>query len=201
MLNTIYISINLEWFSYLWPNPLLAHHTKTHTCTHTNTYLHVKLCGRHLWYIGSALDCWPTGQAIELRQGHVSWQNSSHSPSLSPAQLGLTVQNRGLKHQLFHISFVKRVHTHTLVHPSTEIRILQNKRGINDLINTIGKLIVFLLKQSPLREQNSSKQCLVNNVRIRTAVAVTMDPLAFAHWVHCDVYGGQGNSVCSSNDY
>ena len=39
---------------------------------------------------------------IILRQGHDSQQNSSHSPRLSQAQYSLTVQNRGLKQQLFH---------------------------------------------------------------------------------------------------
>ena len=34
---------------------------------------------------------------------HDSWQISSHSPRLSPAQYNLKVQNRGFKHHSFHV--------------------------------------------------------------------------------------------------
>ena len=49
------------------------------------------------------------GQQVErsiLRQGQDSQQASSHSPMLSPAQLSLTVQNRGLKHKSFMYVFI-----------------------------------------------------------------------------------------------
>ena len=53
---------------------------------------------------GTVVARWTAGQQVErsiLRQGHGSYQNSSHSPRLSPAQFSLTVHNRGLKHQSF----------------------------------------------------------------------------------------------------
>ena len=50
----------------------------------------------------------PTGQQVErsilgLRLGYDSYQNSSHSPTLSPDQYNLTVKNRGLKHHSYHL--------------------------------------------------------------------------------------------------
>ena len=44
--------------------------------------------------------------------GHDSYQNSSHSPRLTPVQYSLTVQNRGLKHQvLFRLKYANMLTT------------------------------------------------------------------------------------------
>ena len=55
---------------------------------------------------GTVIARWTTGQQVErsiLRQGYDSLQNSSYSPRLFPAQYRLGMQNRGLKHQSFHL--------------------------------------------------------------------------------------------------
>ena len=61
----------------------------------------------HLWYSGSTLDCWPTGQAINPAQG--AWFRTKFpliSPGCPLSSIALQMQNRSLKHHSFH-SFVK----------------------------------------------------------------------------------------------
>ena len=59
-------------------------------------------CRRHPWYSGSALYCWPTGQAIDPEPG--AWfiaKFISFAQVVSGPGMALIVQNRGLKRRSF----------------------------------------------------------------------------------------------------
>ena len=69
---------------------------------------------RHPWYGGSALDCWPTDQAIDPAPG--AWFITKFHlilPGCLRPSITLTVQNIGLKHHSFIQNFATFVRSKT----------------------------------------------------------------------------------------